>query len=107
MVQRGKIGRAVCLVLVAGMALWPAIAAVSVDALARKSASRVGGAQARVDWRKISQDCSYGCQVTYLDQGDYRRFNECFACSCVRGAAETLDEYGSAQSQCDVARRAQ
>jgi hypothetical protein len=106
MVQRGSIGRALCLVLVVGMALWPAIASVSAGALTRKSASRIGGAQARVDWRKISLGCSYGCQVTHLDQGDTLRFNECFACNCVTGAAETEGEYISADAQCDAARRA-
>jgi hypothetical protein len=107
MTQSRSISRAFCLALTLIMALWPAIAAVSVDALTRKSASRMGGAQMRVDWRKLSQDCSYGCQVTYLDQGNYHGFNECFTCSCVTGAAETLDEYASARSQCEVARRAQ
>ena len=107
MVQRGSIVRIVCLVLVVGMALWPAIAAVSADALTRKSASRIAATRVGVDWRKLSQDCSYGCQVTYLDQGNYHRFNECFACNCVKGAAENLDEYASAQSQCETAKRAQ
>lgn len=56
-------------------------------------------------WLDVSR-CNTYCQLYYLDHGDMRGYNTCYACNCLVDAAENASEFASAMAQCQRAARA-